>query len=67
MSGSVSQHHQTIGEVGAGWRVCAREDEGLIEGIEQEQGFALGVQWHPELSHWPATRAACGRAMLRAQ
>jgi putative glutamine amidotransferase len=27
------------------------DDEGLIEGIERnEHPFALGVQWHPELS-----------------
>ena len=46
----VSHHHQALGAVGAGWRVSARDDEGLIEGIEHAEGFALGVQWHPELS-----------------
>ncbi len=29
--------------------MCARAEDGVIEGIElPERRFALGVQWHPE-------------------
>jgi putative glutamine amidotransferase len=47
----VSRHHQALASVAAPWRVTARDDEGLIEAIEREaHPFAIGVQWHPELS-----------------
>ena len=49
----VSHHHQALGSVGPGWRATAHDHEGLIEGIEHASGFALGVQWHPELSVEP--------------
>ena len=51
--GGVSHHHQALASVGARWRVSARDDEGLIEGIELTGGCAWGVQWHPELSEGP--------------
>jgi putative glutamine amidotransferase len=51
--GVVSHHHQALGSVGPGWLASAHDDEGLIEGIERAAGFALGVQWHPELSGEP--------------
>lgn len=44
-----SLHHQAIRRVAAGFRVVATSPDGIIEGIESENGnFALGVQWHPE-------------------
>jgi len=47
----VSRHHQAVAAVGAGWIVSAVDSEELIEAIERrEHPFALGVQWHPELS-----------------
>jgi putative glutamine amidotransferase len=47
----VSRHHQAVAAVSGGWRVSARDDEGLIEAIEHTgRTFALGVQWHPELA-----------------
>ncbi|MFM7298260.1 MAG: gamma-glutamyl-gamma-aminobutyrate hydrolase family protein [Planctomycetota bacterium] len=47
----VSRHHQAVRGVGARWKVCARDAEGLIEAIELEgDAFVLGVQWHPELA-----------------
>lgn len=54
----VSRHHQALAAVGPGWQASARDGEGLIEGIELEglecaRDFALGVQWHPELSSEP--------------
>ena len=47
----VSRHHQALSVVPAPWNVCASDPSGLIEAIERdEHPFALGCQWHPELS-----------------
>jgi putative glutamine amidotransferase len=50
-----STHHQAVKTVGRGLRVCASAPDGIIEAIESETGFILGVQWHPELlyPHYP--------------
>ncbi len=42
-------HHQAIDRLGDGLTVCARADDGTVEGVELASArFALGVQWHPE-------------------
>lgn len=46
-----SGHHQAIDQVGQGLRVVARADDGIVEGVEHEDHWAVGVQWHPEDSH----------------
>ncbi|MER3434837.1 MAG: peptidase C26 [Leptolyngbya sp. ERB_1_1] len=48
----VSWHHQGVRMVPAGWRVVAYAvEDRLIEAIEhQSHPWAIGVQWHPELS-----------------
>jgi putative glutamine amidotransferase len=45
-----SVHSQGIARVGAGLRVEAVAEDGLVEGlsIDDSRAFALGVQWHPE-------------------
>lgn len=43
-----SHHHQAVDKVAPGFAVCATTADGVIEAIEAEQGWALGVQWHPE-------------------
>jgi len=44
-----SYHHQAIKKPGKGLKVSAIcKADGLIEAVEAEKGFALGVQWHPE-------------------
>ncbi|MBX3693342.1 type 1 glutamine amidotransferase [Dokdonella sp.] len=44
-----SIHHQGIKRLGAGLRVDAWSDDGVIEAIRGEgAGFIVGVQWHPE-------------------
>lgn len=42
-------HHQAVAELGEGLRVVARDDNGIVQGIEHETSCILGVQWHPEL------------------
>ncbi|MGF1938342.1 MAG: gamma-glutamyl-gamma-aminobutyrate hydrolase family protein [Nostoc sp. ChiQUE02] len=48
----VSWHHQAVEKVPPGWRVVAHAwDDGVIEAVEHEHHpWAIGVQWHPELS-----------------
>lgn len=46
---SSCHHHQGVDRVGAGLRVSAHAEDGLVEGIEREgAGWMLGVEWHPE-------------------
>jgi len=44
-----STHHQAVKKLGSGLRISAFAPDQVIEAIEAEQGFVLGVQWHPEL------------------
>ncbi|MGE3447483.1 MAG: gamma-glutamyl-gamma-aminobutyrate hydrolase family protein [Microbacteriaceae bacterium] len=44
-----SFHHQAVETVGRGLTGTAVADDGVIEGIESEDGLAIGVQWHPEM------------------
>lgn len=45
-----SFHHQSIKGLAEGFKVTARSDDGVIEGIERQDGsFMCGVQWHPEM------------------
>lgn len=44
-----SSHHQAADRVPDGFRVVARADDGVVEGIEAVEGaYCLAVQWHPE-------------------
>lgn len=45
-----SSHHQAVARLGKGLRVTARAPDGTVEGLEpdRDQGFVVGVQWHPE-------------------
>lgn len=59
----VSRHHQALSEVSSPWKVCATDPTGIIEAIERdEHPFALGCQWHPELSPEgsPHAKIFCG-------
>jgi len=41
-------HHQAVDRLGAGLVVTAHSDDGIAEAVELEDGFVVGVQWHPE-------------------
>jgi putative glutamine amidotransferase len=68
----VSSHHQALASIPEAWHVCARDREGLIEAIERDHHpFAVGCQWHPELSpegtpHDRLFRGLVGAAAIRA-
>lgn len=44
-----STHHQSVKHLGKGLRISAFAPDQVIEAIELERGFVVGVQWHPEL------------------
>jgi len=45
-----STHHQAVKDPGAGLVACGWAPDGVIEVIASTgPGFALGVQWHPEI------------------
>lgn len=44
-----SRHHQNIKNLGKGLKASAYAPDGLIEGVEFENGYpGLALQWHPE-------------------
>ena len=55
----VSDHHQSIRDVGRDLRVVARAPDGVIEAVEDPTGrFILGIQWHPERG-WAEDALSC--------
>lgn len=50
-----STHHQAIKDLGEGLKIGAVSPDGIIEAVEGDKGFIIGVQWHPErLLHIPS-------------
>lgn len=43
-----AKHGQAVNDVRKGFRIAARDQEGVIEAIESEDGKVLCTQWHPE-------------------
>lgn len=45
-----SYHHQAINKLGRGIKETAWSEDGIIEGIENDDyNFVVAVQWHPEM------------------
>lgn len=44
-----SFHHQALKDIAPGFKVSARAKDGVVEAFEMEEGFVIGVQWHPEM------------------
>ena len=53
-----SGHHQAIRDVGSGLHACAWADDGIVEGVQADDGWCVGVQWHPEDADGSADDAA---------
>lgn len=58
-------HHQAVKDLAPGLQATAWADDGVIEAVESEKGWMVGVQWHPELQPGPFT-AALFRAFVQA-
>jgi putative glutamine amidotransferase len=43
-----SSHHQALNRIGRGLKVAATASDGVIEAVEHEAAWVLGIQWHPE-------------------
>ncbi len=43
-----SHHHQGIDRIGAGLVATGWSEDGLVEALERDRGWMVGVQWHPE-------------------
>jgi len=43
-----SHHHQGVDVVGEGLIETGWSEDGLVEALERDRGWMLGVQWHPE-------------------
>jgi len=43
-----SHHHQGLDVLGEGLTATGWTEDGLVEAVELEGGWMLGVQWHPE-------------------
>lgn len=47
----MTHHHQAVDILGDGLSIAARAEDGTVEALEfAGHPFALGVQWHPEMS-----------------
>jgi putative glutamine amidotransferase len=43
-----SHHHQAVAHLGTGFAATGHAEDGVVEAIERDEGWTLGVQWHPE-------------------
>jgi putative glutamine amidotransferase len=43
-----SHHHQGVDRLGEGLIATGWSEDGLVEAAEREDGWIVGVQWHPE-------------------
>jgi putative glutamine amidotransferase len=59
-------HHQAVDVLGAGLRISARAQDGTVEAIEADGGFALGVQWHAETLAEDPVQLALFEALVQA-
>ena len=62
-----SLHHQAVDRLGTGLRVAARDDHGIVQGLDAEAGtFLVGVQWHPEFLVHDRHQQRLFRALVQA-
>lgn len=62
-----SLHNQAVNRLGHGFRVVARDRDGIVQAIEREdEPLCIGVQWHPEYLSWRAADQRIFRALVRA-
>jgi putative glutamine amidotransferase len=60
-------HHQSVDRLGRGLRAVAKDEAGVVQGIEGEgASFLIGVQWHPELLVWKRPQQRLFGALVEA-
>ncbi len=60
-------HHQSVDRLGRGLRAVAKDEAGIVQGIEGEgDSFLIGVQWHPELLVWKRPQQRLFAALVEA-
>lgn len=60
-------HQQAIDRLGVGLSICAREDNGVVQAIEDRtRRFWIGVQYHPEFLIHHAVHRRLFRALVEA-
>jgi putative glutamine amidotransferase len=47
-AGVNSFHHQAVGRLAPGLRAAAHSGDGVVEAVEGDGPFLVGIQWHPE-------------------
>jgi putative glutamine amidotransferase len=45
-----SEHHQAVARLGEGLRAVGWSPDGMVEAVELDRGWVIGVQWHPEVT-----------------
>ncbi len=43
-----SFHHQSVRDAAPGFHIVGKAKDGVVEAIEHESKYIIGVQWHPE-------------------
>lgn len=63
-----SLHRQAIAEVAPDLEVVAVDEQGMVQAVElvRKDGFAVGLQWHPELMPHSKVQMSFFRALVRA-
>jgi len=64
-----SLHHQVVSALAPGLKPSARSEDGMIEGLESEDGMVVAVQCHPEelTADLPWARSLFQRFVARAR
>jgi putative glutamine amidotransferase len=64
-----ASHHQSIDRVGEGLSAVAWTADGVVEAVEADHGWVVGVQWHPEqtAADDPAQQALFDALVARAR
>jgi putative glutamine amidotransferase len=63
-----SSHHQGVRDLGDGLSASGWTEDGLVEAVELDEGWVVGVQWHPERTAEtdPGQRGLLGELVSRA-
>jgi putative glutamine amidotransferase len=48
--GCTSEHHQAVSRLGEGLTPTGWAPDGVVEAVEYDEGWVLGIQWHPEVT-----------------